>query len=170
MDSFLRLNIDAWTNAGKCIDWIGTSSHDVMLVLPRGLGRRMVQEEWPRIKADIDSLRPSPLYLVAGPPCGLGDIPCITAALHHCHQVLAYAYSLDDANNLVLWVYDCNDPSNNSSTIELNIGNPAHTIGITANGIVTALGGGVTIRGIFREEYALREPLEIMSLLAPVDG
>jgi hypothetical protein len=88
-------------------------------------------------------------------------VPGIIETLHHSHQVLAYAYDLDDQKNLTLWVYDCNDPFNDSSTIILNIADHAHTIDITANDIVGALGGGVTIRGIFRAGYGLKDPTGI---------
>jgi hypothetical protein len=170
MDSFLYFNRDGWSNCYWLIRWIMWPSHDTDFSV--GLARQMVEDQWPRIKADIDSFVPSPLQVVGGAgladplsPCGLGDISCITAALHNCHQVLAYAYNLDDANNLILSIYDCNDPLNDSSTIELNIGNPTHTIPITANGIVAALGRPITIRAIFREEYHVVDPVGISNLL-----
>ena len=52
------------------------------------------------VTADIDAGNPSPVYLVMGPQSGVGDIPGIKDALSHSHQVIAYAYSLDDASNL----------------------------------------------------------------------
>jgi hypothetical protein len=168
IDSLLHPTVDytgiEYTNASKCIDWIQTLSHDVSIG-PPGLCSRMAFFEWPRIKADIDAGLPSPIFIVGGPWAGPGDIPSIIAALHNCHQVLAYAYSLDDAQNLTLRVYDCNDPFNDDSTISMNISNPHHTIDISAPGIIASLGGGVVIRGIFREDYSLREPTEIMGSL-----
>jgi hypothetical protein len=155
-------------DAGKCIAWIMIPGHDVRVSFyGPGLARRMVETEWPKIQADIDSGTPSPLYLVAAPQCGGPNIPCITAALKNCHQVLAYAYTLDDVSNLTLWVYDCNDPFNNSSTIELNISDPSQTINITATAIVAALGGEVVIRGIFHQDYSFNDPTAIMGLLVP---
>lgn len=147
-------------DAGKCVSWVQTPGHDVDISFyGPGLARRMVQEEWPRIQGDIDSNKPSPLSLVGGPQCGMDDVGCIIGALHNCHQVLAYAYYLDAQNNLILWVYDCNDPFNDSSTITLNISDPAHTIQISAPSIVAALlPRNVTIRGIFRTDYWLSDP------------
>lgn len=163
-DSFLApLPPPDINDAGKCITWTWTPGHDVDISFyGSGLARRMVDGEWPRIRADIDSNQPSPLYLVGGPQCGYADVGCITGTLHNCHQVLAYAYYLDDQNNLTLWVYDCNDPSNDASTITLNISDPAHTIQINAPGVVAAFSHqGLTIRGIFRTDYALSDPTAI---------
>ena len=116
----------------------------------------MVEQEWPAIKADIDA---GNLALqVMGPQSGVGDIPGIKDALSHSHQVVAYAYSLDDASNLTLTVYDCNDHDNDSSTISLNIANPAHTITISAPQIQSRFTHPHPIRGIFRSDYSGSDP------------
>jgi hypothetical protein len=52
-------------NAGRVIEWIHTPGHEVLVSIVTGLAKRVVQQEWPRIKADIDSGVPSPLNLVA---------------------------------------------------------------------------------------------------------
>jgi hypothetical protein len=131
-----------------------TPSHDTLLG-PAGLGARIAEVEWPKIKADIDSGQPSPLWLVMVPYCGGPNVPCITASLQHGHQILVFAYLLDDANNLTLFVYDCNDPTNNRSTIQLNISRPAHTIQITAAGIEAATADPATIRAFFEPNTLL---------------
>ena len=142
-------------NASKCIQWIQTPGHDVAIsFFGAGLGRRMVETEWPAIKADIDAGRPSPLYMVMSPECGVGDVSGIATALKNSHQVAAYAYALD-VHNLTLSVYDCDQPDNDASIIRMNIADPAHTISITAT---HPLPGGVTVRGIFRAEYSPKEP------------
>ena len=162
-----------YDNAAKVIQWIQTPSHDVTISFyGSGLGDRMVKDEWPKIKADIDAGNPSPLNLVMGPECGAGDIPGIIAALHHCHQVLAYAYSLDNQNNLTLTVYDCNNPDNDNVTIEMNIGDPSHTISINAPLVMSALGeASNNMRGVFRSDYEFRDPTSIvpteMSIVSP---
>lgn len=148
-----------WANAAKIITWIQAPSHNVVLPGPGpGLAYRMVMQEWPVIKADIDAGRPSPLFLVMAPQCGAGDNPGIIDALGHSHQVLAYAYQLDDSDNLTLWAYDPNDHGNDNSTITLNISDPANTITITAPGIEARLGHDAAIRGLFRAQYQWASP------------
>ena len=143
-----------WDNAIKAIEWTQISGHDVELPLsPHGLAHRMVYDEWPKIKSDIDSGTPSPLMLVMAPQCGPADIVGIKVALGRSHQVLAYAYRLD-GDNLELSIYDCNDPDNDSSTLELNISQPEHTIEITAS----AMRAKSPIRGLFRSEYSFNYP------------
>jgi hypothetical protein len=148
----------AYENAAKAIDWTQSNSHDVELQLTPGLARRMVEQEWPAIKADIDAGRLSPLFLIATPRCGLGDVVGIKDALSHSHQVLAYAYDLDGAGNLALTVYDPNDSGNNASAISLNISNPSNTIQISAPAIYAALDDGHVMRGFFRSAYAYHDP------------
>jgi hypothetical protein len=153
----------AFENAKKLIEWIQTPSHDVTISFyGNGLAHRMVKEEWPRIKADIDSGTPSPLLLVMEPKCGPGDIPGIIAALKRCHGVLAYAYSLDDKNNLTLSIYNCNEPGVDSSTIILDISNPEHTIDITATGVSKSI--PFKIRGFFRPNYTFKNPESTWSI------
>jgi hypothetical protein len=161
----------AWAMALKVVAWIQTPGHDTDFpavtgcgFTSSGLGHRMVFDEWPKIKADIDGGRPSPLSLVGTPECGLGDAPGTIAALHHCHQVLAYGYTLDDSNNLTLKVYDPNQPDDDTVTMALNIGDPKHDMAISATSIVDNLGGGLTIRGIFHnDEYVQKDASSIAS-------
>jgi hypothetical protein len=148
-----------FANAAKAIEWIQTRDHDVdipLLDIPmfgRGLAHRMVLDEWPAIKSDIDSGRPAPLYLVMAPQCEPLDIPAIIGALGHSHQVLAYSYTLDDTDDLTLHVYDPNDADDDNSSISLNISHPADTIPITATAIEANLEDPVAIRGFFRSTY-----------------
>ncbi len=152
-------NPPGYDNGVKAFAWTQTPDHDVLIPIEGpGLARRMVEQEWPAIKADIDAGNPSPLYLVMGPQSGVGDIPGIKDALSHSHQVIAYAYSLDDASNLTLSVYDCNDHDDDSSTISLNIANPAHTITISAPRIQSRFTDPHPIRGIFRSDYSSSDP------------
>ena len=155
-------------NALKAIQWIQTPGHDVVIGLQGpGLAHRMVFDEWPAIKADIDAGRPSPIYLVMAPQCGPGDIPGIIDALGHGHQVLVYGYDLDNAGNLTLQVYDPNDNSNDNSTISLNISVPAHTITISAPGIEAAIADPATIRGLFRAAYNYTNPAALQFMPYP---
>jgi len=152
-------------NAAKVIEWIHTPGHDVIVSFyGAGLAKRVVQQEWPKIKMDIDSGIPSPLNLVGAPERGAADITGHIDSLHHCHQVLAYGYEVDSANNLTLLVYDCNDPLNDNSTISMNIGvDPAHTIPIASPAISAHMTGGIDVRGFFRTDYQLRDPSAIAS-------
>ena len=163
LDSFGNITQGIAANAARVVEWIQTPGHDVTISFyGPGLARRVVQQEWPNIKMDIDSGRPSPLNLVGGPERGQWDVTGIIDSLHHCHQVLAYAYQVDSANNLTLLVYDCNDPFNDNSTLTLNIGSdPAHTIPIASPAISAAMTAGITVRGFFRTDYSLHDPSAI---------
>jgi hypothetical protein len=145
-------------NAVKIVDWVQTpddeSLHESFGLAPHGLSYRVVREEWPRIKKDIDSNTPSPLMLVMEPQCVPMNVAEIVNALGHCHQVLAYAYSLDDESNLRLWIYDCNHPDNDLSTIDINILNFVQTINITAAGLQLPW----KVRGFFRSKYKKADP------------
>ncbi|MDQ3581282.1 MAG: hypothetical protein M3495_06585 [Pseudomonadota bacterium] len=120
----------------------------------------MIDDEWPKIRIDIDAGKPSPLSLVGGPPRGVLDVAGIIDSLRHCHQVLAYAYEVDSANKLTLLVYDCNDPFNDSSTVSLDLSDPAPMTPIAAPAISNKL-GGIDVRGFFRTGYTLRDPSAI---------
>jgi hypothetical protein len=149
----------SYSMAIKLIDWIQMPDHDITMPFNvKGLGRRMVEDELPRIKDDIDSGRPSALMFAMVPKCRLGEIPCIIVALSQSHQVLAYGYTLDNTK-LTLFIYDCNHPNSDSQTISLDISHPEHTINITAPGIP------FTIRGFFRSDYRYKDPTELASFL-----
>ena len=84
-------------------EWMTTPDHDtdIWFVTRRGVAWRTIVEEWPKVKADIDSGMLSPLGLVTvhtTDPTMLG----------HNHQVLAYAYEVDEADRLTLRLYDPN--------------------------------------------------------------
>ena len=86
---------------------------------PRGRAWRMIMEEWPKIKADLDQGRLSPMALIRLKSNSILD-------MGKNHQVLAYGYTLN-GNDLVINVYDPNYPGNDNVTISLNIGDPQHT-------------------------------------------
>jgi hypothetical protein len=141
-----------FANAIKAIDWVMANGEDAVIQLTPSLAHRMVSTEWPKIKADIDAGRLAPLYLVMAPQ---GDP---VKALQHSHQVLAFGYDLADDGDLTLLVYDPNEHGVDTSTVHLNVSNPAHAITITAPDIVAAFGEPATIRGIFRAEYKPGDP------------
>lgn len=83
------------------------------------LARRTREVEWPRIRAAIDA----------------GRLPIVGLVRHHGwnpfhltrdHQVLAYAYEIDDATgDITLRVYDPNWPNRDDVTIEMTRGSPS---------------------------------------------
>ncbi len=148
------LGPELFQNAAKAVDWTQANGHDAFVQVTRSLAKRMVVTEWPAIKADIDAGRPSPLFLIAAPQCRIADVGAITAALGHSHQVLAYAYDLDDDHGLTLHVYDCNHPDRDDLTVSLTLGNSSQDIAIDT----TALELPKPVRAVFRASYARADP------------
>jgi phage terminase Nu1 subunit (DNA packaging protein) len=139
------------SNAMQYVNFMSTLDHDT--TFSRGVPSIIVGNEWPKIKADIDAGRPSPIGLVGGVWVWPTNIAAKITMLGHCHCVLAYGYDLDDAANLTLHVYDPNDPLADDSTIEMNIGNPAHTTPISTPRITSHIEGNVTFRAFFKHEW-----------------
>ena len=106
---------------------------------PHGRYRRMAQEEWPRIRADIDSGHPCPLGLVRVTSTDPID-------LKENHQVLAYGYELD-ANRLTLRLYDPNRPDRDDVTISLDMRTAAGPI------LLTTHPSGTRVYSFFRVPY-----------------
>jgi hypothetical protein len=113
---------------------------------PRGRAWITIVEEWPRIKADLDQGRLSPMALVqikSYSPFDMGRN----------HQVLAYGYDLV-GSDLTIRIYDPNYPSNDGITISLNIGNPISTTTMTHS-------GGTPLWAFFRPDYGFRRPFNL---------
>lgn len=114
---------------------------------PHGRAWRMIREEWPRIKADLDAGRPCPLGLV-----------CVKTAdftrLGENHQVMAYDYELT-GNDLKLYICDPNEHDNNSVRMQLNIGAPDHTTPV-------AYSTGKTVFCFFKSTYSFRVPPSVL--------
>lgn len=93
---------------------------------PRSRAWRMVRQEWPAIKAKLDT----------GQPCPLGLI-CVKSAdlsrLGENHQVLAYGYDLV-GDDLSLFIYDPNIHDDDDITLQLNIADPEHSTPLTYSG------------------------------------
>lgn len=83
---------------------------------PRGRARRMISEEWPKVRADIDGGHPSPLGLVRVKSWNPLDLKLN-------HQVLAYGYRADDGR-VALRVYDPNRPGDDGMSLSLQITDP----------------------------------------------
>jgi hypothetical protein len=82
---------------------------------PHGRAWRMVMQEWPQVRADID----------AGHPCPLGLVRLKSAdpfELKRNHQVLAYGYDLT-GSQLTLRLYDPNRPADDDVALSLDLAN-----------------------------------------------
>jgi hypothetical protein len=113
---------------------------------PRGRAWITIVEEWPRIKADLDAGRPSPMALIltkSHDPMMLGRN----------HQVLAWGYDLV-GSDLTIFVYDPNFPNNDNITVSLNIGNPVATTTMTYS-------TGQPLYAFFRPDYVPRRPFNL---------
>lgn len=82
----------------------------------RGRARRMIAEEWPKIRSDVDAGHPAPLGLVRTKSWNPAD-------LKFNHQVLAYGYLLE-GDRLTLRVYDPNRPRDDGMTLSLRVSDP----------------------------------------------
>ncbi len=110
---------------------------------PRGRAWIMINEQWPKIKDDIDNDRLSPIGLIkikSPDPTQMGKN----------HQVLAYGYKLD-GSELTIHLYDPNFPDNNGISMSLNIANPQQTTPVVYS-------TGESIFCFFRSEYLFSSP------------
>jgi hypothetical protein len=140
-------------DVNQYLSWIQMSNHDTTVcgeVIAHGLAWHEITEEWPKVRGDLDSGRPSPLGLVHGQePPTVGFFTGIQD-LGDCHQVLAWGYDLD-GTDLTIYIYDP-DTMGNDNTITLNIGSPGHTTPIS----VSNWGG--FFRGFFHTHYQYHDP------------
>jgi hypothetical protein len=130
--------------------WMNTPDADsgFWFLTRRGIAWKTVVEQWPSIRADIDVGHPSPLGIVTVRSTNPGD-------LGRNHQILAYGYELDAAQNLIIHVYDPNTDSANGDGVflALNVKDPTRATPITHNVAI-----GDPIRGFFRIPYSFRDP------------
>jgi hypothetical protein len=111
---------------------------------PHGRAWRMVRQEWPKVRADVDAGRPSPLGLVrvrSNDPFDLKEN----------HQVLAYGYALS-GTALTLRLYDPNHPRNDDVALSLSVANPA------ARTLVRTSPPGPDVFAFFRVAYRQKPP------------
>ncbi|MEA2023599.1 MAG: hypothetical protein U9N79_04830 [Actinomycetota bacterium] len=87
----------------------------------RSLGRITEIDEWPKVKASLDSGRPAPICLVRVRGMSNPD--------RH-HQVLTTGYHLNRANVLTINVYDPNHPDARPE-IALQLGTRRHDLNLT---------------------------------------
>jgi hypothetical protein len=115
-----------------------------LLLAPRGRAWIMINDEWPKIKATIDSGHPVPISLVE---IKSGDL----TQMGHNHQVLGYGYNLDGAE-LALRIYDPNYHDEDTITLSLSIEDPQHTTHVDHS-------EGTTVWCFFEPIYVFSPPL-----------
>ncbi len=133
---YMELMNPALPDGDPFLRWFGIGPH--------GRAWRMINEEWPRIREDIDAGRPSPLGLVKVKslnPMELGKN----------HQVLAYGYEIS-AGRLTLRIYDPNHADRDDVALALDVSSPRR--GTT----VTQLPAGSRIHSFFRVPYSPSSP------------
>jgi hypothetical protein len=104
----------------------------------------MIAEEWPKVSADVDAGRPTPLGLVrirSNDPSYMKEN----------HQVLAYGYDLS-GTVLTLRLYDPNHPRNDDVTLSLSVANPS------ARTVVRSSPAGPAVLAFFRVRYRRASP------------
>jgi hypothetical protein len=115
--------------------------------LADGRASVVINTEWPMIRADIDSLVPSPLGLVTVKSVSPGD-------LGKCHQVLAYGY-LEDGMNVTLNICDPNKPLDDTVTIKFNTQDWSKPLNITYDNLGI---DGLPVYCFFRTHYTFQRP------------
>ena len=111
---------------------------------PRGRAWRMVRQEWPAIRAEID----------AGHACPLGLVRVKSSdpfELKRNHQVLAYGYELV-GTDLEIRLYDPNHPKDDGVTLSLDLSHP------TQRTTVLSFPAGPTVFSFFKVPYEARTP------------
>jgi hypothetical protein len=147
----LALDHGTSSNVARYLSLMSTPDEDSWFI--RGVTSIIARQEWPRIKGDIDAGRPSPIGLVGGDRKRVTDITGKISTLGHCHQVLAYAYELDDDKYLTLRVYDSNDPGADDSTIEISLASVDRAAELSTPRITSHISGHGTFRAFFRHSY-----------------
>jgi hypothetical protein len=151
---YLKSRLESsWDPSGSGANYIKFMRHDYPdadegvvqgLGLMKGRSFVIARDEWPKIKADIDANKLSPLGLVQ-------TISYNPVDIGKNHQVLCYAYELS-ASNVTLHIYDPNVPKNDTVRLKFNIGDLAKRIDILR--YVDGEYNAKTINTIFRTSYS----------------
>ena len=123
-----------------------------VLGLAEGRAAIMAHKEWPAIREDIDQGRPSPLFIQT-------IKSLLPTDLGHNHQILAYAYEAQ-GHDIIIWVYDPNQPRNDEVTMRFNDGDVSQRIVVEHN-VHVFEDDGVTPRPIYcfaRMDYTAKAP------------
>ncbi len=124
----------------------GVARYYQWMILPdRGVARRTVAVQWPRVRAELD----------AGVPAPLGVVTVATAnpaALRFNHQVLAYGYQVT-GDTVTIRVYDPNRGNDDGTFVRFDTSEPAERTTFAHN-----LGLRHPVRGFFRAGYTRSAP------------
>ena len=113
-------------------------------VAPHGRAWRMVRQEWPAVRAELDRGHPAAIGLVRVRSSDPFE-------LKHNHQVLAYGYDLI-GTALTLSLYDPNRPRDDHVTLSLSLANP------WTRTTVLGFPAGPTVFSFFRVPYVSASP------------
>jgi hypothetical protein len=143
--------VDSWhvpAGVAEYYQWMNLPDADTSfsvlgrkLVSQRGLPWRTIEQQWPQVKASIDTGQPAALGLVTVASANPG-------MLGHNHQVLAYAYQLAGPA-VTLRVYDPNTGPADAVHILFDASAPA-----TATTFRHNINIGWPVRGFFLTAYA----------------
>ncbi len=103
----------------------GESVLSRLRLAPHGRAWQVLNDEWPKVRSEIDSGRPSPLGLVRVKSSNPVDLKLD-------HQVLAYGYELD-GDRVTLRLYDPNQPGRDDVTMTVSPLDPTHAVSISSS-------------------------------------
>lgn len=151
----VRRLIDSWhvpAGIAEYFQWMNLPDADVstsllgrQVAVERGVAWRTIRQQWPLVKARIDSGVPAPLGIVAVKSANVAD-------LGKNHQVGAYAYSLSGAE-VTLNVYDPNSGQNNGVWITFDSSAPQQATNFSSN-----INIDLPVRGFFMTAYTPVSP------------
>jgi hypothetical protein len=146
IDSF-----DVPTGVARYAEWMLAPSADLNLLVDTRAGTfsRTVNSTWPKLRATIDGGRPCPLGLVTVHTADLSQIG-------KCHQVLAYAYSCDDAGLVTVRVYDPNTAHGSADDVWITFNSSAPKVVSPINHNINI--GEPTLHGFFCSAYSRKQP------------
>jgi hypothetical protein len=107
---YLALMSPVLADGETLLSWLGVGPH--------GRSWQMVDDEWPKVRGDIDSGHPSPIGLVTLKSTNPFD-------LKENHQVLACGYQLD-GDQVSLNLYDPNQPGRDDIKLWFDASDPTH--------------------------------------------
>jgi hypothetical protein len=147
----VRRLIDSWhipAGVAEYYLWMNLPDGDSSLpirgrpvVRQRGLSRRTIARQWPRVKASLDAGTPAALGLVTVASANPGQ-------LGRNHQALACGYKIT-GTEVTLQVYDPNSGRDDSVHIQFDTSDPTAPTTFRHN-----LSIGYPIRGFFRTAYS----------------
>lgn len=151
----LKESFDLPIGPSKYLEYMAAPAGDAGMFLlrwlglrtARGVARRTILDELPKVVADIDSGRLACVGLV----CAHGVDPM---DLGENHQVLAYRYERM-GGDMRVWVYDPNRPRSDDTHLRFSTSRPHRATDIEF------VNGSKHVRGFFRVSYFPSEPPDL---------